>query len=450
MKALARINAIREYVNASVFERAAETEGILLSVLSGAPMFFYGSPGTAKTKQISLASRLLGLSVFDILLSPTTKPESVFGPIDVPALAKGSMYHKTAGYAPSGNVVFFDEIFKANGLVLDNLLWLVNERRFRNGDKGVIKCPIVTVFAASNEVPTESNLDAIYDRFVLRYVIRELSSPSSIHKMVEARFGTDLERPEPLSLEEVLAMQKEVRAIAIPRIVQSLVVRVRDQCKPVTGFSPSSRRLNAAFSVMQARAFLEGRTEVVQEDLEVLANIFWKEPNHSNKVRAIVMSTAASDMADLTSYETVADDVYRTAVDTGNLEPAVRKLEKIHEQLADLKSTVGQTIASNVMEKISSLKSVLDQRSSFIMIRLITGGRMWYKVTTATTVVWNAGQLRAAGFHFRKREGYWHCEGPKGRGNTVPAKPARVAFKNQVVKRITKTLGVTPTIQVMK
>ena len=75
---------------------------------------------------------------------------------------------------------------------------------------------------------------------------------------------------------------------------------------------------------------------------------------------------------------------------------------------------------------------------------------MWYKVTTATTVVWNAGQLRAAGFHFRKREGYWHCEGPKGRGNAAPAKPDRVAFKNQVVKRITKTLGVTPTIQVMK
>ena len=69
---------------------------------------------------------------------------------------------------PASEIVFLDEVFKSNSAILNSkLLTLLNERRYSSGGV-VIKAPLLSCFGASNEVPTDETLTAIFDRFLLR------------------------------------------------------------------------------------------------------------------------------------------------------------------------------------------------------------------------------------------------------------------------------------------
>src|SRR5262249_12700742 len=71
------------------------------------------------------------------------------------------------GMLPEADIVFLDEVFKSNSAILNSLLTLLNERRFTSGGQ-IIKCPLLSAFGASNEVPSDETLAAIFDRFILR------------------------------------------------------------------------------------------------------------------------------------------------------------------------------------------------------------------------------------------------------------------------------------------
>src|SRR5260370_40402019 len=64
-------------------------------------------------------------------------------------------------------LVFLDEVFKSNSAILNALLTLLNERRLTSGGQ-VLSSPLISAFGASNEVPSDDALTAIYDRFLVR------------------------------------------------------------------------------------------------------------------------------------------------------------------------------------------------------------------------------------------------------------------------------------------
>lgn len=70
-------------------------------------------------------------------------------------------------------VAFIDEVFKANSAILNTLLTILNERLFDNGRERV-PVPLVTMVAASNEMPESEELDALYDRFLLRCSVKQV------------------------------------------------------------------------------------------------------------------------------------------------------------------------------------------------------------------------------------------------------------------------------------
>src|SRR5687767_15965797 len=84
---------------------------------------------------------------------------------------------------PEAEIVFLDEIFKSNSAILNSLLTLMNERRFSNGSE-VRQVPLISLYAASNEIPNDENLNAMFDRFLLRVVSDNLDS-YHFHNLVE-------------------------------------------------------------------------------------------------------------------------------------------------------------------------------------------------------------------------------------------------------------------------
>lgn len=286
---LTKLGDIQKYLNTMVLEREHETEGILLTLLAGASALFVGDVGTSKTRHIHLAGELSGCSVFDTLLSETTKPEHIFGPTDVPALARGIQRQKTEGYAPKSNVLFFDEIFKASGVVLNPLLWIMNEHKFRNGDEGILLCPTRAVFGASNEITNDPELRAVYDRFVLRYHVNYLKSPKSINSMIDLSLTEDdpTLKPVPMQLAELDKLRTLRRTVVVPNEVRTVMLRIRDQVGRACGIKISDRRLTVCVRIIQAHAMLNRRRVANVGDLEVLSHAFWDKLEQEPRVRAI-------------------------------------------------------------------------------------------------------------------------------------------------------------------
>jgi MoxR-like ATPase len=81
---------------------------------------------------------------------------------------------KTDGYLPTAEVAFVDEIFKANSAILNALLTLLNERLFDNGNQR-LPVPLLCLVGASNELPESEELDALYDRFLIRRTVAQVS-----------------------------------------------------------------------------------------------------------------------------------------------------------------------------------------------------------------------------------------------------------------------------------
>ena len=96
--------------------------------------------------------------------------EEIFGPISLRQMRENdSLARKYLGFLPSASVAQLDELWKAPPSLLNTLLRILNEREFRN-DTEMIRSPLITAFATSNELPpTDRSLDALYDRILLRY-----------------------------------------------------------------------------------------------------------------------------------------------------------------------------------------------------------------------------------------------------------------------------------------
>ena len=80
---------------------------------------------------------------------------------------------QTEGYLPTSEVSFVDEIFKANSAILNSLLTLLNERLFDNGNQR-LPAPLLCLVGASNELPESEELDALYDRFLIRRSVSQV------------------------------------------------------------------------------------------------------------------------------------------------------------------------------------------------------------------------------------------------------------------------------------
>src|SRR5205814_883560 len=83
---------------------------------------------------------------------------------------------------------FLDEVFKASSSILNTILTLMNERRFHNG-REVAEVPLLTLFAAANELPEDDELLALHDRFLLRFVVDYLGEDFRFLKLLQARPG---------------------------------------------------------------------------------------------------------------------------------------------------------------------------------------------------------------------------------------------------------------------
>src|ERR1043165_5698790 len=166
-----KLKKIREELRQTFLERGELIDGALSALLCSQHVLVIGPPGTAKSMLADeVCRRIEGAQYFQWLLTRFTTPEELFGAVSLKALEQDDYRRLTTHKLPEAHVAFLDEIFKASSSILNTILTLMNERRFHNG-REVAGVPLLTLFAAANELPEDDELLALHDRFLLRFVV---------------------------------------------------------------------------------------------------------------------------------------------------------------------------------------------------------------------------------------------------------------------------------------
>src|ERR1700689_3334961 len=163
-----------------------------ISAIAGEHMVIVGPPGTAKSAMIDMFAKLIDARYFEYLLTRFTEPNELFGPVDISAFREGRYTRRIENMLPTAEIVFLDEIFKSNSAILNSLLHVINERKFQNGPE-VLPVPLISLFAASNEVPNDDNLSAMFDRFLVRVLSDNLDS-YHFHELMKKGVSLELRK----------------------------------------------------------------------------------------------------------------------------------------------------------------------------------------------------------------------------------------------------------------
>ncbi|MCA9524796.1 MAG: AAA family ATPase [Myxococcales bacterium] len=175
--------------------RDTEAELMLLAAATQEPLLFAGPPGTAKSDLVLKFVESLGLGgedYFEYMLTKFTEPSEILGPIDIAQLKDGRFRRRTRGMLPEAKVVFLDEIFKSNSAILNTLLTIVNERKFYQ-DGAPEPVQLRLLFAATNDIPEQSELVALSDRFVLKVETRPVKE-RHFEALIDAGMRTEASR----------------------------------------------------------------------------------------------------------------------------------------------------------------------------------------------------------------------------------------------------------------
>jgi MoxR-like ATPase len=264
---------------------------LLIAIVAGEHAVLVGPPGTAKSALVRTFAKLIDARYFEYLLTRFTEPNEIFGPVDIAAFREGRYERRIEGMLPDAEVVFLDEVFKSNSAILNALLTLLNERRFTSGGR-VLACPLLSCFGASNEIPTDETLTAIFDRFLLRIrsenldayhfqdllqrgISNEMQSlgQAPVMPLAGAREIAELHRAFSQRMrfsEELLATYK------------GLVFQIRAE-----GVSLSDRRVVKLLKLFAASAYLDGRTQADAGDFFVLKHI-WNNEDQATILESIV------------------------------------------------------------------------------------------------------------------------------------------------------------------
>ncbi len=284
MTARDRLRRVREELTQFFLERTEVIDGALTALLAGHHVLLVGPPGTAKSMLADELCRCLqGASYFQWLLTKFTTPEELFGAVSLRALENDEYRRVTAHKLPEAHIAFLDEVFKANSSILNSILTVMNERRFHNG-RDIGEVPLITLFGASNELPEEDELQALYDRFLLRFVVGYIADDFRFLRMLQGRPASTRTS---LSLNDLRTLQDAVREVPVPQHVFRSLADVRRELarKQIVA---SDRRYHQSVALLQAHAYLHDHDGVAEDDLFFLDNVLWHDPDERNEVRATI------------------------------------------------------------------------------------------------------------------------------------------------------------------
>jgi MoxR-like ATPase len=196
--------------------------------------------------------------------------------------------------------------------------------------------PLEVLIAASNELPEEDELGALYDRFLLRFTVGYIEHDHRFLDLLKLDTGPSNSVAH-LSSEELRELQTLVEKVSIPEAILRDLVELRKKLT-TAGVIASDRRYRLALSVLRAGAVLEGRDRVTLADFKWLEHMLWNDPEERPKVARALSELATGLEEESRKLLSQAQEIEAYAKrDWPDRLTASRAVLEAHTKLEDIK-----------------------------------------------------------------------------------------------------------------
>jgi MoxR-like ATPase len=282
-----RLGAIREQVRKVIVGQDEVVEHLLVTLLVGGHCLITGMPGTAKTLLVRTMADALGLKFKRVQFTPDLMPTDVTGTdiIDEDVTTG----HRRWTFVPGpifANVLLADEINRTPPKTQAALLEAMQEKSVTVRGTTHMLSPPFFVLATQNPIELEGTYplpEAQLDRFLFNVLLDYLSAADEL--AVVDRNTTSMNTPQITACtnaEEIMQFQGLVRQVPVAEAIRQKAVNLVRATRPHEASAPEAVRKYVRYGASvratqflvlaaKARALMDRRYHVTEEDLHVLA-----------------------------------------------------------------------------------------------------------------------------------------------------------------------------------
>ena len=277
------LDELRAEVSKAIIGQNDMIDALLIALLTEGHVLLEGMPGLAKTMAVRSLSQTMDLDFGRIQFTPDLLPADVTGTMiyqqksDTFSVRKGPIF---------SSFLLADEINRAPAKVQSALLEAMQEGQVTIGDETFQLPEPFLVMATQNPIEQEGTYtlpEAQKDRFLLKVKVAYPSATdeqSIIKAQIQAKPIKKLQKV--LSKKDVLRLKGLVKEVYLDDKVEKYIVEIVHQTrqptlkaleplKPYLLYGASPRGSIGLALAAKARAFMEGRSFVIPDDVKMMA-----------------------------------------------------------------------------------------------------------------------------------------------------------------------------------
>ena len=327
-----KLHNIEKQLNNNFVERSEEIHGLTIGLISGSNILYLGPPGVGKSLLVNSWSKLISKSnYFSWLLTAYSTPEELAGPYSLKGLEEDKFVRNTEGKLPEADIAFIDETWKGNSGVLNFLLTILNERIFYNDGKAQ-EIPLLTLVGASNELPEQGDgLEAMLDRFTLKFMVKPIKEASNFSKMLT----TDMNNLSPvITIEELQQIKAEADKVELNDNIVEILTNLKNKLSD-SGLAVSDRTYKNSIKLLKAEAYYHERGEIIEDDLDILRHVLWSDPDEEKIVYSAILDLINPEKNKILELFDDAQEIYDSVIKLDSKDP--QRLKKGVEVAVKLK-----------------------------------------------------------------------------------------------------------------
>lgn len=269
-----QVEAIIENIEKVMIGKREVAELSIVALLSGGHVLLEDVPGVGKTMMVKALAKSVSADFKRIQFTPDLLPSDVIG---VSIYNPKSLQFEFRPGPIMGNIILADEINRTSPKTQSALLESMEEASVTiDGETLQIKKPFF-VMATQNPIEYEGTYplpEAQLDRFLLKIQMGYPTAQEEVEVLRRTANSEPIAHLTPvITLEELLALQEEVRNVYVEDSVKSYIVQLARATRNVSeiylGVSP--RASVALMKASQAYAKIQGRDYVKPDDVQYLA-----------------------------------------------------------------------------------------------------------------------------------------------------------------------------------
>jgi MoxR-like ATPase len=269
---------LQKELNKIIVGQQSTVEQVLIAILCDKNALLEGFPGLAKTLTVRTLSELMDLKFSRIQNTPDLMPSDITGTYIIEDTAGGKRQFKFQPGPIFANIVLADEINRATPKTQSALLEAMQEKQVTVGNNTFKLDTPFFVLATQNPIEQEGTYplpEAQADRFLLKIKVDYPNYEEEL-QIVE-RFASDKKEPKMkvmLNKNHLITLQGLTRQVPIANDIRQRAVKIIHATrnnKEIIQFGASPRASIGLILAAKARALIQGRNHVSNEDLDALA-----------------------------------------------------------------------------------------------------------------------------------------------------------------------------------